>query len=133
MIQEETNITSVTDPLAGSYYVESLTEQISVAALEFVEEIIAQGGYIRAQRNGWIRSAVEDSAERWRELVDSGERRVVGLNCFTVDGEPAPQIFTVDPKVERIAVERVRELRARRNSAAIREGDRRASRCGSDL
>ncbi|MCL4414439.1 MAG: acyl-CoA mutase large subunit family protein, partial [Actinobacteria bacterium] len=119
VIQEETNVTAVTDPFAGSYYVESLTEQISRAALDLVEEIETKGGFISAQRSGWIRSVVEDSAERWREMVDSGERRVVGLNCFTVDDEPEPQIFTVDPEVERIAVERVRDLRARRNAVAF--------------
>lgn len=121
VIQEETNITAVTDPLAGSYYVESLTDQISRAALDLVEEIEAQGGFISAQRNGWIRSVVEDSAERWRELVDSSERRVVGLNCYTVDDEPEPEIFTVDPEVERIAVERVRDLRARRDPTAFKQ------------
>jgi methylmalonyl-CoA mutase N-terminal domain/subunit len=121
VIQEETNITAVTDPLAGSYYVESLTDQISRAALDLVEEIEAQGGFISAQSTDWIRSMVEDSAERWRELVDSGERRVVGLNCYTVDDEPEPQIFTVDPEVERIAVERVRDLRARRDPATFEQ------------
>jgi methylmalonyl-CoA mutase N-terminal domain/subunit len=119
VIQEETNITAVTDPLAGSYYVESLTDQIARAALDLVEDIEAQGGYIQAQRNGWIRSVVEDSAERWREMVDGGQRRVVGLNCYTTDSEPEPEIFTIDPEVERIAVERVRELRARRDSTAF--------------
>ena len=119
VIQEETNITAVSDPLAGSYYVESLTDQLARAALELVEEVEAQGGFIQAQRSGWIRSVVEDSAERWRELVDSGQRRIVGLNCYTVDDEPAPPLFTVDSEAERIAIERVQELRARRDATAF--------------
>jgi methylmalonyl-CoA mutase, N-terminal domain len=118
VIQEETNVTAVTDPLAGSYYVEALTDQLARAALELVEDIEAQGGYVQAQRSGWIRTVVEDSAERWREQVDSGQRRVVGLNCYVAGEEPEPQIFQVDPEVERIAVERVTELRASRDAAA---------------
>lgn len=119
VIQEETNVTAVTDPLAGSYYVEALTGQLAEAALELVADVEAQGGYVQAQRNGWIRSVVEDSAERWREAVNSGQRRIVGLNCYTVEEEPEPQLFKVDPEVERIAVRRVQELRASRDAAAF--------------
>jgi methylmalonyl-CoA mutase N-terminal domain/subunit len=119
VIQEETNVTAVTDPLAGSYYVEALTDQLAKAALELVDDIEAQGGYVQAQRNGWIRTVVEDSAERWREQVDSGERRVVGLNCYVAGEEAEPQLFQVDPEVERIAVERVRQLRADRDPDAF--------------
>ena len=118
VIQEETNVTAVSDPLAGSYYVEALTDQLATAALALVDDIEAQGGYIRAQRNGWIRSVVEDSAERWRELVDAGERRIVGLNCYQAEEEEQQPIFQVDPEVERIAAERVQELRATRDAAA---------------
>lgn len=119
VIQEETNVTAVTDPLAGSYYVEALTDQIARAALDLVADIEAQGGYVQAQRNGWIRSVVEDSAERWREQVDTGERRIVGLNCYVAGEEPEPQLFQVDPEVERIAVERIRQLRADRDPVAF--------------
>ncbi|MFF4763766.1 acyl-CoA mutase large subunit family protein [Streptomyces sp. NPDC001292] len=119
VIQEETNVTAVSDPLAGSYYVEALTDQLADAALNLVADIEAQGGYVRAQRNGWIRSVVEESSERWRELVDSGERRIVGLNCYTAGEEPERQLFKVDSEVERIAVERVRRLRDERDAAAF--------------
>ncbi len=119
VIQEETNVTAVSDPLAGSYYVEALTDQLATAALALVADIEAQGGYVQAQRSGWIRSVVEDSAERWREQVDSGERKVVGLNCYVAGEEAEPQLFTVDPEVERIAVERIRQLRASRDAAAF--------------
>lgn len=119
VIQEETNVTAVSDPLAGSYYVEALTDQIAHAALDFVADIEAQGGYVRAQRSGWIRSVIEDSAERWRERVDSGQCRIVGLNCYVAGEEAEPRIFTVDPEVARIAVERVRDLRESRDQAAF--------------
>ncbi|MCP3937026.1 MAG: hypothetical protein GY708_16840 [Actinomycetia bacterium] len=116
VIQEETNITSVSDPLAGSYYVESLTDQIANAALELVDEIEAQGGYIAAQESGWIRRRIEASAERWRELVDSGERVVVGTNKYVTDEPPPANLFKVDPEAEQIAIERIQELRANRDN-----------------
>jgi len=132
VIAEETNVTAVCDPLAGSWYLESLTDQIARAALEVAEQVEAQGGYVEAQRRGWIRSQVERSADRWREQVDSGERRVVGLNCHRVEGEPEIPIFRVDPEVERIAVGRIREHRATRDETrwkeAIRAFERAAER-----
>ncbi|MCP5368909.1 MAG: acyl-CoA mutase large subunit family protein [Hyphomicrobiales bacterium] len=118
VIQEETNITRVSDPLAGSYFVESLTDQVAQAALELVDKVEAQGGYIAAQQNGWIRREIEDQAERWREEVNSGERRIVGMNCYQAEeAEKAPEIFRVDAEPERVSAERVRALRASRDAA----------------
>jgi methylmalonyl-CoA mutase N-terminal domain/subunit len=121
VIQEETNITAVSDPLAGSYYVEALTDQVAAKALELVERIEELGGFTAAQETDWIRGEVEESARRWREEVDSGERRVVGMNCYQADEEPAMAIFRVDDSVEEIAVQRIEELRATRDRARFDE------------
>ncbi len=118
VIQEETNITAVSDPLAGSYYVESLTNQLAEEALELVEKIEAQGGYIAAQRKGWIRREVEKSADRWRDRIESGEQQVVGLNCYQTDEPPLENVFKVDAEVERIAVERIQRQRENRSAKA---------------
>ncbi len=117
VVQEESNITAVSDPLAGSYYVEALTDQIAEAALAFAEQVEAQGGYIAAQQSGWIRREVEGSADRWRDMVNDGQRKVVGLNCYETDEETPTNLFKVDPEVERVAVERVEALRASRDAA----------------
>lgn len=116
VIQTETNVTAVSDPLAGSYYVEALTDQIAEAALSLAAEVERQGGYIAAQSNGWIRNIVETNAEQWRDEVDSGERGIVGLNCYNAGDEQLSNLFKVDPEVERIAIERIRDLRASRDS-----------------
>ncbi len=118
VIQEETNITAVSDPLAGSYYVESLTDQIARSALEFVSEIEAQGGYIAAQESGWIRRRVEASAERWRDLIDSGERVMVGMNKYVTDAPPPANLFKIDPTAEEAAIDRIRRQRRDRDHAA---------------
>jgi len=121
VIQVETNVTSVSDPLAGSYYVESLTDQLATAALKLVAEIEAQGGYIAAQQSGWIRSRVEGSAARWRDQVTEGKKRIVGLNCYQAETRERARIFKVDESVEQAAIERVRALRARRDRARHEE------------
>lgn len=107
----------MSDPLAGSYFVESLTDQVAEAAMQLVEQIEELGGYTAAQETDWIRAEVEESAATWRADVDSGRRRVVGVNCYTVDEEPPVPVFEVDPAVEEIAVQRIQELRAQRDAA----------------
>ena len=115
VIQEETNITAVSDPLAGSYFVENLTEQMAKAALALVDQIEDMGGYIAAQRQGWIRTEIEENAERWRDDGSAGRRGVVGVNCYKTESAEEPELFTVDEEVERVAIERVKALRAGRD------------------
>ncbi|HEX2088194.1 MAG TPA: acyl-CoA mutase large subunit family protein [Solirubrobacteraceae bacterium] len=117
VIQEETNVTAVSDPLAGSYYVESLTDRVAEEAMRLVDRIEELGGYTAAQEIDWIRSEIEESASRWREDVDAGRRRVVGVNCYTAEEEPPTPVFRVDPEVEEVAVQRIQELRATRDGA----------------
>ena len=116
VIQEETNVTRVSDPLAGSYYVEALTAQIAKAAMQVAASIELQGGYISAQQSGFIRREVEGSAARWRDLVQTGARRLVGVNCYTTSTPDPVPIFKVDPEVERLAIERLVELRRTRDT-----------------
>ncbi|MGH8679107.1 MAG: methylmalonyl-CoA mutase family protein, partial [Burkholderiales bacterium] len=124
VIGEETNITAVADALGGSYFVESLTTQIGEAALALSREVEGQGGYIAAQQSGWIRDEVERSADRWREQVSAGPRKIVGLNCHQVEQEAVAPIFRVDPEVERVAVERIKQLRTERDAARWTEAMR---------
>jgi len=120
VIQEETNVAAVSDPLAGSWYVEALTDQIATAASAFADEVAAQGGYVAAQQQGWIRRRVEASAAAWRRQVDSGERRLVGLNCYQADEAPPEHIFKVDKNAEQVAIERICKLRESRDDGRYR-------------
>src|SRR4051794_2205435 len=133
VIQEESNITAVSDPLAGSYFVEALTDALAKEATKLVERIEELGGYTAAQETDWIRSEVEESASRWREAVDSGERRVVGVNCYTVDEEPRTPVFEVDSEVEQIAIERIQELRATRDAARFDDAIGRLGKAAEDF
>ncbi|MFQ5898460.1 MAG: acyl-CoA mutase large subunit family protein [Candidatus Methylomirabilia bacterium] len=115
IIQEETNVAAVSDPLGGSYYVESLTQLVGAAALEVQRTVEEAGGYVRAWESGLVRSMVEQSAYEWREAVNRGERVVVGVNKYVTEKEPPVPVFSVNPEVERIAVERVQHLRTERD------------------
>jgi len=116
VIREETNVTQVSDPLGGSWFVESLTAEIGKAARELADRVEARGGFTAAQQQGWIRAEVEAAAARWREKVDRGEIRVIGLNCYPVEEKPRKSLFQPSAEAERIAVERIRALRAERDA-----------------
>ncbi len=130
IIQEESGITRVADPLGGSYYVETLTNQIEAAALKIYDEVEKRGGYHKC--HDFVRSKIEASARRWRDEVDLKKRIIVGLNKYASDETQDTEIYKANPDSERIAVERVKALRARRDAAkweaAMTELDQAAKR-----
>lgn len=115
VIEEETNVTAVSDPLAGSWYVESLTDQLAKQALALVKEIESMGGYIEAELNGWIRAEIETSAAKWRDGVDTGNIKVVGLNSHVSQDEDRSDTFAVPAETEQIAKERMAKLKETRD------------------
>jgi len=117
VVLHETFVPNVSDPLAGSYYLEWLTAKLEEEAFKVIEQIDRMGGYPKAWETGWIKSQLAKSAYRWREGVDSGERVVVGLNKYAGEEELETPVFKVDPRVEEIAIERVRAYRETRDNA----------------
>jgi methylmalonyl-CoA mutase N-terminal domain/subunit len=114
------------DPLAGSYYVESLTNEIEKRALDYLEKIEAMGGMLKAIERGYVQQEIQNAAYEYQQAVDRLEAVVVGVNRFHVPGEDekAVPIQRIDPTLEPKQVERLRALRAKRNAetwqAAIR-------------
>ena len=107
------------DPLAGSYYVETLTETISPARMAELAHIDYLGGTLVALEAGYQPDAIGDAAYEVQRAVEAGERVIVGVNAFTDEGDeqrPAPQ--AIDPELERQQVERTRAVRARREPSA---------------
>ena len=115
----ESGVASTVDPLAGSYYVESLTSEIAARALDELEEIDGRGGTLAALADGYQQDAIGDAAYEVQRGVEAGERIVVGVNAFADEGDeqrPAPQV--IDPELEARQVERTRAVRASRDAAA---------------
>jgi len=119
IIAYESGITATVDPLAGSYYVESLTDAVEAEAWRYIEKIDGMGGSVAAIEAGYLQDEIERAAFEWAKAVDDGEKVIVGVNKF-VDPEPEPnEVFPIDPALERRQSERVQALRARRDQVAV--------------
>ena len=114
----EAGVTETPDPLAGSYYVESLTNELEAAAWAYLDEIETMGGTLSAIERGFQQREIQEAAYRVQRAVDSGEQVVVGVNKFRDDEVTTPPVHRIDPEGERRQVERVRKVRAERSAEA---------------
>jgi methylmalonyl-CoA mutase N-terminal domain/subunit len=120
IIAEETGVINTIDPLGGSYFVETLTNEIEEKALEYVEEIERRGGFVACVEQGYFEKEIAASAYRFEKEKSSGERTVVGVNKFKVEDEELTlNLMKVDPDVEKRQIERVQELRKKRDNAKV--------------
>ncbi len=119
VLQEETGMTKVVDPLGGSYYVESLTQQLVDGAWEIIERVEREGGMARAVAAGWPKAMIEEAAAARQARVDRGEDVIVGVNKYRLKDEDAIDILDVDNHAVREAqIRRIQQVRASRDEAA---------------
>src|SRR5271165_115524 len=116
----ETDLTATVDPLAGSYAIKSMTDDIEARARELLDKVADLGGAVAAIEQGFQKAEIERSAYRIAREIDSGERKVVGVNAFTSDQEEPYEPLRVDPAIEQEQASRLAELRSRRDSADVR-------------
>ncbi len=138
VLQEETGVTNVVDPLAGSYYVESLTAELAEKAWELIEEVEAMGGMTKAVASGMPKLRIEESAARRQALIDRGDEVIVGVNKYRKDHEDPIDILDIDNDAVRAGqIARIEKVRASRDGdacqAALGELERRASDGGNLL
>jgi methylmalonyl-CoA mutase N-terminal domain/subunit len=120
IIAEETRVPEVIDPLGGSYYVETLTGQFEAAVMEILGKVDAMGGTVKAIEEGWFQREIADSAYEAARRRASGEQAVIGVNRNVEPAEPGGiEIHRVDAAVEARQVARLRDVRARRDSARV--------------
>ncbi|MEP7303705.1 MAG: methylmalonyl-CoA mutase family protein, partial [Caldimonas sp.] len=120
VIQEETHITSIVDPWAGSYAMEALTQQMADAAWTIIEEVEAMGGMTRAVQSGWAKLKIEASAAEKQARIDSGQDTIVGVNKYRLDEEAAIDARAIDNHaVRENQVTRLKAVRATRDTAAV--------------
>lgn len=115
----ETDVTATVDPFAGSYVVESMTDDLEAAALELMRKVEDLGGAVSAIERGFQKGEIERSAYRIAQETDGGERVVVGVNRFTLDEEEPYEPLRVDHAIEAQQAERLARLRAGRDRAAV--------------
>src|SRR5579864_1178357 len=111
----EAGLTNTADPLGGSYYVETLTDELESRAWELIERVDEMGGAVAAIESGFVQGEIEAAAYRWTAAVESGERTIVGVNAFVEPGEEEIELHRIDPEAERQQVERTRRVRAERD------------------
>ena len=121
ILAHESGLANTIDPLAGSYYVESLTNEIEKRAEDYLRRIDAMGGMLAAIENGFIGREIQESSVRYQKAVDSGERVIVGLNKYAEEDEGGPErdLFQIDPGVEQRQKKKLQAVRAARNQAEV--------------
>jgi methylmalonyl-CoA mutase, N-terminal domain len=117
IVAYESGAAQTIDPLAGSYYIEALTNQIETNALAYVEKIDAMGGMLKAIERGYVQQEIQNAAYEYQRAVDHKESLVVGVNSFALDHEKSVPLQHIDESLERKQVERLKALRAKRDQA----------------
>jgi methylmalonyl-CoA mutase N-terminal domain/subunit len=118
IIAHESGVANTVDPVAGSFAIEALTNQIEAGARELIAAIDRMGGTLPAIEAGFIQRAIQEAAYQTQKAIDAGTQVVVGVNKFTTEEQVAVDLLRIDPEVEREQVERLRQVRAGRSQAA---------------
>ncbi|MFK7866902.1 MAG: methylmalonyl-CoA mutase [Alphaproteobacteria bacterium] len=120
ILQEESGITRTVDPLAGSYYVESLTDQFITKAMALIDEVEAMGGMTKALETGWPKLQIEHSATLRQARIDTGAEVIVGVNKYQPEHQENIDVFAIDnSKVRQDQIKQLTEIRARRDQKAV--------------
>ncbi|HEX9507167.1 MAG TPA: methylmalonyl-CoA mutase family protein, partial [Myxococcales bacterium] len=119
VIGYESGVDRVVDPLAGSYYLEYLTDEVEKRAIDYLRRIDELGGIIRAVEEQFPQKEIGESAYRFQREVEQGERIVVGVNAFKSEGEAPIDLLKIDERVTHEQVERLKQVRAERDNRAV--------------
>jgi len=115
----ESGIADTVDPLAGSFYVEALTNEVESRAWELIERIDVMGGAVAAIEQGFMQDEIARSAYRYQQEIESGEKVIVGVNKFAVKEGATAEVFRIDDSIRQVQTERLQTLRAKRDNAAV--------------
>jgi methylmalonyl-CoA mutase, N-terminal domain len=131
ILAHETGVTNTIDPVAGSYAIEHLTNEIEQGAVEYISKIDAMGGMLRAIESGFVQGEIQKAAYEFQRAVESKEQIIVGVNDFIAEEERSIPTLRIEPDIERSQIARLNALRAKRDSAktqsALTELQRRAA------
>jgi len=119
IIAHETGAIDTIDPMAGSYYVESLTNDLEQQAYALMDEVEKAGGAVRVIESGWMQQAIQNASYAYQQDVETGKQVLVGVNRYQTEGEDPKLIFRVDPRLAAAQQERLRSARAERNDSDV--------------
>ena len=119
IIGYESGIADTVDPLAGSYFIESLTDEIEAGAMAYIAQIDEQGGAVAAIEARYMQDEIESAAYAYAKAIDSGEKIVVGVNKFTDDVADPAEVFPIDPQLQIDQIARLAKVKAERDQAGV--------------
>ncbi len=119
IIGYESGVADTPDPLAGSYVIESLTDEVERLAWEYIERIDEMGGAVAAIEQGYQMDEIGQAAYEYTKSIDDDERVLVGVNRFTIDDDPEPEVFPSDPELEQGQRDRLAALRSKRDNDEV--------------
>jgi methylmalonyl-CoA mutase N-terminal domain/subunit len=120
ILAHESGVADTIDPLAGSYYIESLTDKIEREALALIDKIKETGGVVKCIEDGFIQRQIENSAYQYQMEIEKGERIIVGVNKFQIEEEQKPPLLRVNPEVEKTQVTGLTEVKKNRNNEQVK-------------
>ncbi|MBD3227128.1 MAG: methylmalonyl-CoA mutase [Candidatus Lokiarchaeota archaeon] len=123
LIQEEIRVGNTIDPMAGSYYVEWLTDQIEEKVWKYLDRILDDGGgIVKALKTGWLYREMAEAFRQRQRDIEEGNEKVIGVNVYTMDEElDEEMVFRTNPKAQQIEVERIQKLKKKRNNKKVEE------------
>ena len=121
ILAEETGVTNTIDPLAGSYFVEALTDKMEAQAMEYIEKIDEMGGILEAIERGYPQGEIANAAYDYQKQVDEGKKTIVGVNKYVSDVETPIEILKIDETVEEEQIKRLKALKESRDNDAVQK------------
>ena len=120
VIAHESGVADVVDPLAGSYAIERITDEIEEQAREYIDQVDRRGGMVKAIEQGYVQREISDAAYRYQRAIDDDDRIIVGVNAFQAREEPPMHLHTVESSVAEAQMYRLADVRERRDPAVVR-------------
>lgn len=131
IIAHESGVADTIDPLAGSYYIEDLTNKIEQAAKDYIERIESLGGVIACIESGWLQKEIQNSAYRQQLAVENKESLIVGVNDFIQEAKESPDVLSIDPSIERDQVQRLKDFKFCRDNSTVKKTLEKISEAGA--
>jgi methylmalonyl-CoA mutase N-terminal domain/subunit len=120
IIAFESGVTNTVDPLAGSYFIEALTDQMEKAAQAYIDKIDAMGGSVKAIEQDYIQQEIAASAYQYQQDIESGERILVGVNRFVQEEQPQTNVFRVDDAIRKMQIDKIALVKTERNNETVK-------------
>jgi methylmalonyl-CoA mutase N-terminal domain/subunit len=121
VIAYESGVTQTVDPLGGSFYVETLTDELEIEARKLMDKIETMGGAVQAIEQGFVQEEIAQASYRYQQRIESNEKIIVGVNQFVHAEELPEAVFTVDDSIRLLQIEKLKSLRSKRNQIAVEE------------